>query len=61
MALEAFLKEKTVITIAHRLSTVKNADTIFVLHDGEIVQQGTHEELEQEVGHYTEFVKNQLL
>lgn len=61
LALEAFLKEKTVITIAHRLSTVKNADTIFVLHDGEIVQQGTHEELEQEVGHYTEFVKNQLL
>lgn len=61
LALEEFLKEKTVITIAHRLSTVKNADTIFVLHDGEIVQQGTHEELEQEVGHYTEFVKNQLL
>jgi ATP-binding cassette subfamily C protein len=61
LALEEFLKEKTVITIAHRLSTVKNADMIFVLHDGQIVQQGTHEELEQEVGHYTEFVKNQLL
>lgn len=61
LALEEFLQEKTVITIAHRLSTVKNADTIFVLHDGEIVQQGSHEELEQEVGHYTEFVKNQLV
>jgi ATP-binding cassette subfamily C protein len=61
LALEPFLKDKTVITIAHRLSTVKSADTIFVLHDGLIVQQGTHYELEQEVGHYTDFVKNQLL
>ncbi|MFA7083675.1 MAG: ABC transporter ATP-binding protein [Arcobacteraceae bacterium] len=61
LALESFLENKTVITIAHRLSTVKNANTIFVLHDGEIVQQGTHEELEQEVGHYTQFVKNQLI
>lgn len=61
LALEPFLQHKTVITIAHRLSTVKNADTIFVLHDGEIVQKGTHKELEQEVGHYTNFVKNQLV
>ena len=61
LALEPYLKDKTVITIAHRLSTVKNADTIFVLHDGVIVQQGSHKELEQEVGHYTDFVKNQLL
>ncbi|MFA6788398.1 MAG: ATP-binding cassette domain-containing protein, partial [Arcobacteraceae bacterium] len=61
LALEPYLKEKTVITIAHRLSTVKNADTIFVLHDGVIVQQGSHKELEQEAGHYTDFVKNQLL
>lgn len=61
LALEPFLEHKTVITIAHRLSTVKNADTIFVLHDGEIVQKGTHKELEQEVGHYTNFVKNQLV
>lgn len=61
LALEPFLQHKTVITIAHRLSTVKNADTIFVLHDGQIVQKGTHKELEQEVGHYTNFVKNQLV
>lgn len=61
MALEPFLKDKTVITIAHRLSTVKNANRIFVLHDGEIVQQGTHEELEQEEGHYINFVKHQLV
>ncbi|MBU0720354.1 ABC transporter ATP-binding protein/permease [bacterium] len=55
------LKDKTVITIAHRLSTVKNADVIYVLDEGQIVQQGTHEELEDEVGHYMEFVKNQLI
>ncbi len=61
LALEDFLRDKTVITIAHRLSTVKNAHTIFVLHDGQIVQQGSHEDLEQEEGHYTNFVKHQLV
>ncbi len=61
LCLEDFLKEKTVITIAHRLSTVKNADTIYVLEEGKIVQSGTHEELESEEGHYSEFVKEQLI
>jgi len=60
-ALIPILRDKTVITIAHRLSTVKNADMIYVLDDSEIVQRGTHEELEFEEGHYMEFVKNQLL
>jgi len=60
-ALENFLRDKTVITIAHRLSTVKNADVIYVLDNGEIVQRGSHEELEDEEGHYAEFVKRQLL
>jgi len=55
------LKEKTVITIAHRLSTVKNADMIYVLDEGKIVQRGTHKELEEEEGHYNEFVKQQLM
>ena len=55
------LQDKTVITIAHRLSTVKNADTIYVLEGGKIVQSGTHEELEDEEGHYNEFVKGQLV
>ena len=59
--LEDILKDKTVITIAHRLSTVKNADTIYVLEDGKIVQNGTHDELENEEGHYAEFVKRQLI
>ncbi len=60
-ALESILKEKTVITIAHRLSTVKNANTIYVLDNGKIVQSGTHEELEDEEGHYLEFIKKQLI
>lgn len=55
------LQNKTVITIAHRLSTVKNADLIYVLDGGKIVQQGTHKELEEEEGHYNEFVKRQLI
>ena len=59
--LEEFLKEKTVITIAHRLSTVKNANMIYVLEDGKLVQSGNHKELEEKEGHYLEFVKNQLI
>lgn len=55
------LKDKTVITIAHRLSTVKNADMIYVLDGGKIVQKGTHKELEYEEGHYMEFIKKQLI
>lgn len=59
--LEPILRSKTVITIAHRLSTVKSADRIYVIENGKIVQNGTHIELEQEEGHYFDFVKNQLV
>jgi ATP-binding cassette subfamily C protein len=59
--LEKFLKEKTVITIAHRLSTVKNADMIYVINDGKIVQSGNHKELEKKEGDYLEFIKKQLV
>jgi ATP-binding cassette, subfamily C, bacterial len=61
IALEEILRNKTVITIAHRLSTVKNANIIYVLDEGKIVQRGNHKELEEEEGHYLEFVKNQLI
>ena len=60
-ALEPILKEKTLITIAHRLSTVKNADMIYVLDGGKIVEQGGHDELETQDGHYNQFIKNQLI
>ncbi|MDX4063672.1 ABC transporter ATP-binding protein [Aliarcobacter skirrowii] len=59
--LKEFLKDKTVITIAHRLSSVKNASKIYVLNDGELVQSGSASKLEQENGHYLDFVKNQLI
>jgi ATP-binding cassette subfamily B protein len=51
---------KTVIVVAHRLSTVKNADQIVVMEKGEIVEVGTHAELTQRHGKYFELVKNQL-
>jgi ATP-binding cassette subfamily B protein len=50
--LNAILKEKTAIIIAHRLSTVRNADVIIVLDNGEIVEQGSHEELMERKGLY---------
>lgn len=53
-------KGKTVIIVAHRLSTVRNADNIVVLRHGKIVQQGTHEELVSAHGYYYELIKNQL-
>jgi ATP-binding cassette, subfamily B, bacterial len=57
---EQFFKGKTVISVAHRLSTVKNADKIVVINDGEIVEEGTHEQLSALRGMYYFLVKNQL-
>jgi ATP-binding cassette, subfamily B, bacterial len=58
--LEEFFHGRTVIVVAHRLSTVKNADQIVVLHKGEIIEVGTHESLTVKRGEYFDLVKNQL-
>uniref|UniRef100_UPI004047607E peptidase domain-containing ABC transporter n=1 Tax=Roseivirga sp. TaxID=1964215 RepID=UPI004047607E len=58
--LDKFFQNKTVLVIAHRLSTVKNADQIVVLDKGRIVETGTHKELVDQEGAYFELVKNQL-
>ena len=58
--LEGFLGNKTAIIIAHRLSTVKNADNIVVLDKGCVVEQGTHEELVNLKGVFYKLIKNQL-
>jgi ATP-binding cassette, subfamily B, bacterial len=58
--LEEFFHGRTVIVVAHRLSTVKNADQIVVLHKGEIIETGTHESLTIKRGEYYDLVKNQL-
>lgn len=58
--LDEFYKGKTVIIVAHRLSTVKNADQIVVLDKGKVVEIGDHEALIQKRGTYYNLVKNQL-
>ncbi len=58
--LQNFFEGRTSIVIAHRLSTVKNADQIVVLEKGEIVEIGTHQELTKKKGAYYTLVKNQL-
>jgi ATP-binding cassette, subfamily B, bacterial len=58
--LQNFYQNRTVVVVAHRLSTVKNADQIVVLEKGQIVEIGTHSELVKSQGAYFNLVKNQL-
>ena len=58
--LKDFFKERTVVVIAHRLSTVKNADQIIVLQEGKVVEVGTHLQLLKANGAYYRLVKNQI-
>ncbi|MEZ5044423.1 MAG: peptidase domain-containing ABC transporter [Saprospiraceae bacterium] len=58
--LEDFFRGKTVLIVAHRLSTVMNADHIIVIESGEVVEQGTHDELTYIRGAYFQLVRNQL-
>jgi ATP-binding cassette subfamily B protein len=58
--LAEFYKGKTVVIVAHRLSTVQNADNIIVLEKGKVIEEGTHKELTEKRGAYYTLVKNQL-
>ena len=58
-ALENLMKDRTTLVVAHRLSTIRNADLICVLHEGQIVEQGTHTELLAKNGYYRRLIEMQ--
>ena len=59
-ALDDLMRERTTIVIAHRLSTVRDADRIIVLDDGRVIETGTHEALREQSGLYAHLVSRQL-
>ena len=58
--LNTLFRNRTVVIVAHRLSTVKNADKIVVLNQGRLVEEGTHNELINRRGYYYNLIKDQL-
>ncbi|HBF44529.1 MAG TPA: sugar ABC transporter ATP-binding protein, partial [Clostridiales bacterium] len=59
-AIENLSKGKTVFTVAHRLATIKNADLILVMNKGDVIEQGTHEELLNKKGFYYNLYNSQF-
>ena len=59
-AMNNLMKGRTSFVIAHRLSTIKDADLILVMRDGDIIEQGTHEELITQNGFYAELYNSQF-
>ena len=59
-AMDKLLEGRTSFVIAHRLSTIKNADMILVMKDGNIIEQGRHEELLEKNGFYAELYNSQF-
>ena len=59
--LRGVMRERTSIIVSHRISTVRDADVIFLLEDGRIAERGTHDELIRHGGLYAELHKKQLL
>ena len=59
-ALDNLMRGRTSFVIAHRLSTIKNADIILVMKDGDIIEQGNHEELIKKNGFYAELYNSQF-
>jgi ATP-binding cassette subfamily B protein IrtB len=55
-AIQELTENKTILMIAHRLKTIKNADQILVLNEGKIIQRGTHSELMEQGGLYADFI-----
>lgn len=60
-ALERLMKDRTTFVIAHRLSTIINADRIIVLENGQVIEQGTHQELMEEKSHYYRLYQTQFM
>lgn len=60
-AIERVLQRRTSFIVAHRLSTIRNADRILVIEDGEIIEEGTHQTLLEQKGHYYELYTNQFV
>lgn len=59
-AMDNLMKGRTSFIIAHRLSTIRDADLILVMKDGDIIEQGTHEELLEKKGFYAELYNSQF-